>query len=387
MCIRDRRLIAVVNDKKSVRRFVSCKLINKGVDIGVAKMLQESEHLYEVFPQFMKNLHSDMDMCLKGGKTSKLFLSKALHKSDLAEPFQPTSLTVLNFSPENYAASLYEMFNPMLLPEESDMGYELENAFDFLAPVFTIIFDGMDETSDDVNLSHGVEIPLEFYPQLYTKDSLQSLVVPILDETDKLRSLNKAKLNKMSSLQSFQGKQVSSFLNSTVDYVSSDPLASDQGSEAFIAQLESIKDQLTAKKRETMAEYTDLQKQISSLSLDKPDLVIEKGKKMGLIDEPYLLRLAALSPYDYMVGHSDGKWTRHRIDLRATKISVDNLTGLEVQDIIKAYTRHASETPILFVFIKRDHIDDENAIQEALQDNKTVRTFMEQDREVFNLKN
>lgn len=377
------RLIAVTNDPDSKRRFISAKLINKGVDPHLFHVLSQSDHLYEIFPQFIKNLHSDMDMCLSDGQTNKVFLSKALHRSSFDEPFQPTSLTVLNFSPENYAPSLYQMFNPLLLPERSSNGYQLENAFDHLAPVFTIMFDDMDETSEDVNLSHGVEVPIEFYPQLYLKETLLKVVIPLQERVDELKASNQEILNKMTSLQSFQGKQISSFLNSSVKFISEDVLGESAGAKQLVAQLNLVKESLSHKKKELMQAYSKNQQEVAQLSMDNPQLAIEKSKQYQLIDEPYLLRLAVLSPYDYLVSHRDGTWTRHRSDIHATTIRSDSLLELEVQDIIKYNTRHASETPILFVYIKQNAIDDQEAVSEALKGNLAIQSFLSEEHKFY----
>ncbi|CDO94238.1 unnamed protein product [Kluyveromyces dobzhanskii CBS 2104] len=385
-------LIGVANSPNSMRRFVGSELINKGIDFNVSKALSEFDHLSEVFPHFIKNLHTDMDLCLKDDKpTSKLFLSKALHRSSVQEPFLSTSLSVLNFSPENYAYTLYEMFNPMLLPEKSDNGYEIENAFDVLAPVFTIIFDDMDDTTEEVNLSHGVQVPVEFYPQLYTKSGLEKVVIPILEETDILRSTNKLKVNRMSSLQSFQGKQISSFLNSSIDYLQDIPIGDEEQSKELITNLHSIKEQLSTKKRHMMADYTECQKQINSLSFEAPsEKIIDLAKQIGIIDQPYLLRLVAFSPNDYIIArggvdesNGDALYIRYVIESGSSKITHTVLTPAEAQDIIKSQTRHASETPILFVFIKKDHIDVPHDVLDAIASNDTLTKFLKEDRSTY----
>ncbi|QEU62980.1 Rup1 [Kluyveromyces lactis] len=393
-------LIGVANDPESMRRFVASELINKGTDFNVSRALSECDHLSEVFPQFIKNLHNDMDLCLKDDKsTSKLFLSKALHRPNALEPFQPTSLSVLNFSPENYAYTLYEMFNPMLLPEDSGRGYEIENAFDFLAPVFTIIFDDMDDTTEEVNLSHGVQIPIEFYPQLYTKNALEKVVVPVLEETDALRHANKLKVDQMSSLQSFQGKQISSFLNSSINYLEEIPLGDEDKSKELVDTLEKIKYQLSNKKREMMADYTETQRQIDLLSFEGPsEKIIDLAKQVGIIDEPYLLRLVVFSPNDYIIargigadtgttgmetGNNNLQYLRNIIEFGSSSLTQEVLTPQETQDIIKSHTRHASETPILFVYIKKDHIDAPQDILASISGNETLTNFLKEDHTTY----
>lgn len=413
---RFQRLIAVANSLDFKRSFVSAKLISSGVDVNVTQALRSFDHLSEVFPQFIMNLHTENDMCLKGpNATSKLFNSRALHRPSVAEPFQPTSLSVLNFSPENYAPTLYEMFNPMLLPEEEDeeeeedeqvdgnspgnggsrTRYAIENAFDFLAPVFTIIFDDMDESTEEVNLSHGVEMPMEFYPQLYTKNALEQVVIPVLQERQELRDTNKAKLNKMTSLQSFQGKQIKSFLNSSINYLDEIQLGDDPTrSKELRDHLQHISDELSTKKRELLVQYTELQKQITQLSFERPsDRIIELARQRGVIDEPYVLRLAALSPYDYLIArnvsnndkHSSGSnsaespWLRVVTDFGSTTITQHPLAETEAQDVIKSATRHASETPILFVYIKKDSIEPVSEIRRALAGNQPLADFLQKD--------
>ena len=236
---------------------------------------------------------------------------------------------------------------------------------------------------------------MEFYPQLYTKNALEQVVIPVLQERQELRDTNKAKLNKMTSLQSFQGKQIKSFLNSSINYLDEIQLGDDPTrSKELRDHLQHISDELSTKKRELLVQYTELQKQITQLSFERPsDRIIELARQRGVIDEPYVLRLAALSPYDYLIArnvsnndkHSSGSnsaespWLRVVTDFGSTTITQHPLTETEAQDVIKSATRHASETPILFVYIKKDSIEPVSEIRRALAGNQPLADFLQKD--------
>lgn len=380
------KFIAVLNSSISDRKFVSAKIFHKVLEPLVLDKLGSCDHLFEVLPSFIKSLANDVEMCLlkeDARDIRGLFISTAYHKPSKDEKTIETLVSLLHFLPEEYDTNLYRMFNTLLYPEEDEDGEEVENSLGNLAPMLTVVFDEMDESTENVSLQQGVDVPLEFYPQIYTKNSKDSLINHVIAKRKEAQSASHAILQDLNGLKSFQGKHINSFLNSTVDFAAKDPLfQNDKDTEELLKSLVSVKEQITTKKTDKMEEYKNISHMIhNKWNLSHPDLyVVDAAKKMGLIDEPYLLTSAVLSPYHYYIRKRDGIWYRVISEANGSDLEASITEPHEVSESIKLATRHASETPLMFTYCKESKIGNEHSIRKSLEDNQGVSKFVKMDQ-------
>lgn len=386
------RLSAVVNSKISDRAYVRAKMFAIVLEPQVQRKLADAEHLYDVLPAFIKSLTIDLEMCPEfcDNDVMQLFISSAFHtpsNPDLQpEPTTKTWLSLFHFLPEEYDINLYRMFHVLLYPDdtvdENDdlpmQSNENENSLSDIAPVLTIIFDEMEESTDAVKLAEGVEIPLEFYPQLYTKECKDKLIKNIIAKRKQSQLESRAIMQEIANLKSYQGKDILKFVNSTLDYLQKDGKDTDT-----VADLLTVKDHITELKTQKMNDYKKLAHQLQTeWNLSHPEIqVIQTAKDLGLIDEPYLLATAVISPYIYYTRDRNGQWYYVRSHPHEPGNHVRACSSpLEVQDSIKQFTRQASESPLMFIYCKEGFIPSDETVYKSLENNQGCTKFAKDDQ-------
>lgn len=385
------RLASVVNSRMSDRAYVRAKMFAIAVESQVQRNMAEAEHLHEVLPSFIKSVAVDLEMCpnFQDNEVRKCFISSAFHTPSNSAPQEETTmktwLSLFHFLPEEYETNLYRMFNALLFADdsvESDQSDspdgEGENSLSEIAPVFTIVFDEMEETTEAVPLAEGVEIPLEFYPQLYTKECKDKLIKHIIAKRRQSQTDSRAILQEVTDLKSFQGKDLSKFINSSLDY-----LQKDEKSPELIKGLLNLKDQITDKKTKKMNEYKEIAHRLQSeWNLSLPEIqIVKTAKELGLIDEPYLLTMAVISPYMYYTRNRDGQWFFVQSTPYEASYNVRACSSpLEIQDAIKQHTRRPSEAPLMFIYCKKGFIPDDDTVLKALENNQGCHRFAKDDQ-------
>ncbi|QLQ78243.1 hypothetical protein HG537_0A04900 [Torulaspora globosa] len=388
------RLSSVVNSRISDRAYVRAKMFAIALEPQVQRKLGDVEHLYEILPSFIKSLTVDLEMCpgFNDNDVRQLFISSAFHtptNPDLQEePTTKTWLSLFHFLPEEYDTNLYRMFHILLYPEDTvedgdeqlplPAAEENENSLCDIAPVLTIVFDEMEENTDSVPLAEGVEIPLQFYPQLYTKRCKDKLIMDIIAKRKQSQLDSRAILQEIANLKSFQGKDILKFINSSLDYLQKDDKPRDT-----IDALLSVKDYITEQKTQKMNEYKKLAHRLQTeWNLSHPEIqVIQTAKDLGLIDEPYQLVMAVISPYMYFSRDRNGQWyyVRSRPHEPGTHVRACS-SPLEVQDSIKQFTRQPSESPLMFIYCKESFIPNDETVWKALENNQGCTKFAKEDQ-------
>ncbi|CEP60304.1 Rup1p LALA0_S01e07646g [Lachancea lanzarotensis] len=383
------KLLAIQNTTTSRRKFVSSKIFTKVLEPQVIDKLNQCEHLHDALPSFIKNLSNDAEMCPGMSSVKDLLISTAYYKPPSETDMVETLVSLLHFMPEEYESNLYKMFNALLFPEE-DSGSDSEdsqNSLGNLAPLITIVFDEMDESTDSPDLANGVEVPLEFYPQIYTEKAKKLLINEVLVKSRELQGEAHKALRTLSDLKSYQGKQIHSFLNSTLDFISKDSRLNQQLPEISVltTTLEQLKEDLSVRKSSCMNEYKNLTHKINNdYNLSHPELgIIEAAKALGIVDEPYILTSAVLSPANYFLRQRNGQW--HHVLTRSITGDVDvvPVTPKDVIYTIRLHTRASSETPLMFTYFKESAIESSEIIQETLQKNTGCTNFALKDRQAL----
>lgn len=387
------RLSAVVNSRISDRAFVRARMFAIALEPQVQRNLADAEHLYDILPSFIKSLAVDLEMCpgFRDNEVRELFISSAFHSpsgSDVQpEPTTKTWLSLFHFLPEEYDTNLYRMFHVLLYPDDAvdedgqlpgSMEDENENSLCDIAPVLTIIFDEMEENTDLVPLAEGVEIPLEFYPQLYTKECKDKLIKDIIAKRKQSQVESRATLQEIANLKSFQGKDILKFINSSVDY-----LQKDGKPQTTIDDLLSVKDHIAEQKVQKMNQYKKLAHRLQTeWNLSHPEIqIIQTAKNMGLIDEPYVLAMAVISPYMYYIRDRNDRWFYVRSHPQEPGNHVRACSSpLEVQDSIKQFTRQPSESPLMFIYCKKGFIPSDETVWKTLEQNKGCSKFARDDQ-------
>lgn len=375
------KLLAIVNTPTSNRKFISAKIFDEAFSPDLKQMIDEYEHLYEVFPRFVESIIQNVEHYGDDHDIKKLFISKAVYiPSENTSP-QSTFLSILHFLPDEYDSNLYKMFNALMLSNEDEPLHET-NSLDDLAPILTIVFNETDDRTDLVNLSHGVDIPFEFYPQLYTKESQDQLVNNIFLKRKELKKQTQVVLNKLNDLKSFQGRQISGFINSAIDYVDGETLFDNDDSLSILTTLQDLKEQLKSSKQEKMKSYTNLLHTMKEITMSHPErYVIEKAKNLGIIDFPYLLSMVIISPYYYFLRTRDNKWFSIKSNSQESDLAIDQCTDYEyVRLKISENTCSPSELPLMFVYIKSNEIDNDDLIQTLLSKNEVLQNFIRLDQ-------
>ena len=136
-----------------------------------------------------------------------------------------------------------------------------------------------------------------------------------------------------------------------------------------------------------MNSYKDLaQKLHGQWNLTHPEAhIVGTAKALGLIKEPYLLIMVVLLPYLYYIRERDGTWSLVNCSISGDNFDVRKCSSeLEVQDAIKQSTRRASETPIMFMYCRKDMIPDEQVVLKAIEQNKGASAFVKADQMALN---
>ncbi|CDH12009.1 related to UBA domain-containing protein RUP1 [Zygosaccharomyces bailii ISA1307] len=366
------RLSGVVNASLSDRCCVSARIIAAVLDASLRRKLSEAEHLHEVLPSFIRSLIHAIERsgCFGDEQVRSLFVSSALSSEG------KSLLSVLQFMPEEYESSLYAMFNALLYPE-LDEGEENGNSLLDVAPFLTIVFDEMDEDTE-VTSGRGVDIPLEFYPQLYTKKVKDALVRPLQQQRRAAQERSRQVLAEMNSLKSYQGKDILKFINSALDY-----LQRDGQSKEAVDQLEQLKNSISEHKTQRKNEYKELsQKLHGEWNLSHPTYLIDEAKERDLVDEPYLLVLAVLHPGHYFQRSRSGQWKSVRADPNLVRLS--DCAPEQVQTIIRHYTTFPSKTPLMLLYVKQSHVPEDAIVLKSLESNKGISSFLRMDQEELN---
>lgn len=366
------RLCSVVNASFSDRCYVSARLFAAVLDASLKRKLAEAEHLHEVLPSFIRSLIHALEECgcYAEEEIRSLFVSSALSSEGRS------LLSVLQFMPEEYESSLYAMFNALLYPELEE-GEESGNSLLNLAPILTIVFDEMDADTE-VTSNRGVDVPLEFYPQLYTKSVKDAVVRPLQLQRKAAQERSRQVLAEMNVLKSYQGKDTLKFINSTLDY-----LQRDNQSTEIIDGLESLKNSIADHKTQRKNEYKELsQKLHGEWNLSHPTYLINEAKERGLIDEPYLLAMVVLSPGYYLQRFRSGQWKMIRTDSNMIRIS--DCTSNQVQAIVRQHTTFPSKTPLMLLYAKSSHVPTDTIVSKSLESNKGITNFLHADQEELN---
>ncbi|KAL3236717.1 Rup1p [Nakaseomyces bracarensis] len=388
------KLIVVQNSRNhSMRSFVTSKMFN----VDLTSMRQQTQdaletnpefyHLYEILPSFIKSISNI------SSEQTNLFISSAIHTVSKEEAPKESLLSLLHFLPEEYEANLYRMFNVLLYPDEdsdsesemesdSGEGTSSENSLKEIAPVLTIVFNEAEAVDENIRPSgNGVDIPLEFYPQLYSKSCKDQLIKHIIAKRKIAQNDLRRILKEISALKSYQGKDILSFVNSTLDY-----LTKDKDESGLIEQISKLKDELTKKKTRKMNDYKAISEKLhKEWNIQNPEIsIIDNAKKMNLIDEPYLLTMAVVSPFFYLIRKRSGDWFEVRFNPfneSQEKIHVTKcLDTIEVTNHIRNSTKLPSVTPLMFVYCKQSLIIDDEEINSMVDEKSILVDFFKQDQ-------
>lgn len=393
LVLRDQLLkLAVVQNSRnhSMRSFVTSKMFDVSLQQSDLVQHSSSYHLYEILPSFIKSISNITQQ-------QNLFISSAIQaatKEDTAP--KESLLSLLHFLPEEYEANLYRMFNVLLYPDEDsdsesegesdDEGatehHTSENSLKEIAPVLTIVFNEAESPDENIApATNGVDVPLEFYPQLYSKNCKDQLIKHILSKRKVAQAELRKILREITALKSYQGKDILSFVNSTLDY-----LTRDKDQSGLIDQLNKLKEELTRKKTEKMNEYKAISEKLhKEWNIQNPEIaIIDNAKKMNLIDEPYLLTMAVISPFFYLLRTRNGDWFEVKFNPfneSQEKISVTKcLDTSDVTNHIKNSTKLPSVTPLMFVYCKKSLIIDDEEIYSLIDKKPALVDFFKQDQ-------
>ncbi|CCF58407.1 hypothetical protein KAFR_0E02540 [Kazachstania africana CBS 2517] len=391
------KLIAVVNSDLSERAYVSAKIFNSSSNQQLQSKLGDAEHLNEVLPYFIKALAVDLESCYgdKSSDIKKLFISSAFYKPSQNEPLQETYLSFFHFLPEEYDTNLYKMFNVLLIPDEDDEESgesdedQPDNSLNIISPFLTIVFNEMDESTDD-NMTtsasfQGVDIPFEFYPQLYTKKCKDELIKHILSKRKESKSKLKVILQEINALKSYHGKDILMFLNSTIDFLQKDSNAESTDHLEVAQELNDLRAQINGRKAGLKDEYKELsQKLHNEWNLSYPDLhIIQTAKTLGLIDTPYLLTTVVISPYFYFMRDRKkvDQWCLVQSNGLGTDFHITNFLDKEnVSTTIKQYTKVPNESPLMFIYCKENYIASQDDIWKLIEENEGCSSFIKADQ-------
>lgn len=368
------KILVTLTQTHSNRSLISTQTILNTLDPQVTTKLAEDPHLYSVLPTFIKSVCQDLD-------SKDFFISSALHSNSQDEA-RETFLALFHFLPEEYDTNLYRMFNVLLFPDEDEVDNDTslwENSLQKLSPVLTIVFNQQDDDdSNDEVLLQGVEIPMEFYPQLYTKDCKDRLIKKILLQRKVARQQLKKLMHDIDQLRSFQGKSVNMLLNSTIEFYKDD-------NQFIVDKLTSLKSQVDLLKQRQLDEYKTINQRLSQeWNLAHPEnATVNTAKQLGLIDEPYLLSMAVINPRHYLIRNSSDLW--YEVDFAKEVIS-QRISVQDVQSKLKENTKRPSQDPLMFIYCHRKCLLEREKFQEMINSNESIMNFLRQDEDFLKMK-
>ncbi|CCH59065.1 hypothetical protein TBLA_0B02230 [Henningerozyma blattae CBS 6284] len=410
------RVTSIINSRMSERAFISTKMFSFAFNKDLNYLLSQSDHLNEIFNPFIESLVTTVLPPI----FKDILVTTAINKDSQTNEIFRSPISMINFLPEEYESNLYKMFNNLVYPneygrnddEQSDESLQTDDddnddandsALEEISPIFTILFEEYDESdSSSTTLPEGVEIPLQFYPQLYSKKVNDQLIKHIISKRKEAQSKSRSLLNEINSLKSFQGKDIMKILQSTIDYIEKDS----QRETKSANNLTNILTEMKNCKNLKMDQYKELTRKLhSEWNLSHPEgSIIETAKQLNLIDSPYNLSMVIFSPDLYLIKKANVDW--YLIDCRSinqmqNKNRNNNNNNnnpdlfvlrkcnseIEIQDIIKQKTRNPSETPLMFIYCKESFLPNEDDVMKSFESNMACTKFLKEDQLTLNESN
>lgn len=272
-------------DGDSKRSFAAINNFVKSFPRSVRKDFGTIDNIYEAYAVFYNALCAQLSVT---GVENALSFFESSVSDNTGEPDR--AFGMFHVEAEELKRDLYTTLNTLLWGECLDNDQTLTK----LSDVLTISF----EPSFEENItSPGIEVPEKFYPQIYGPD-FKNTMTEIVNERIHFDKERRTISKELMNLRAFNGKHVSSILNTSIEFLSSESEMNKADKELANAleDLQSIKSQ----NQDRISHLTDKQSEIlDKRSKINPNDINVILKRHGSIPEPYLLTGVILSNNEY----------------------------------------------------------------------------------------
>ncbi|KAL6937520.1 hypothetical protein ACO0RG_004030 [Hanseniaspora osmophila] len=315
------------------------------------------------------------------------------------------NLYCMHFPQEEYTTNLNKMLNNLFLNQDNyessqdktnnvDLQVEQSNRLLKVSDVFTVIFDQEeydddddDDDDDDMSLNNGnnlidvennlvdVDVPIIFYPELYTTPILKIIEKEIAPQLNSIKTqINELNVKLNMKLKYYQGAPVLSFLNTCLKYLSTEE-DSDSGDNESVAverrqnaikTLNTVKQNLSSAKLTIIEQINVLKQQMHALDLNSLELsptvvdLINKSQnansdQSNIHMNVYKLVALIISSNNYFILNSKGKYTNYVVLNNTLNFNDTQVDDKMLHQLFKEYITTSKKEPIMCVYTKQEN--------------------------------
>lgn len=354
-------------DGRSVRSFVSGDnlVVNLPNDIKKRLVYNKIETVDELLPKLYESLQANHDKLFDHSE-----LLDKLFKSSVESVNEELINNIYTFDVdvEYRHATLYESFNELFWGNDLDMfgNVRLINT----AKVLTIQLVGDEDSYAETKF----QLDETFYPELYSSDYF-----PLISEMNNKRidiTKQRAKIsNEIMQLNSFEGKKVKGFLDTSILYLKS------QNSD--IEDLANLSEQIANQKLKLTGSLEPLNTLYSKLDIRNHENILQQIRNLDVrFPTKYILLGVILSDTEfYYKCSATGDWVYQKAVYSSNNVvidyEVDKLDFVTIQQDILQYSSSGVK-PMLLIYASSDTTDVDGDIQ-----NDKLHDFFSQDNAKF----
>ncbi|KAH3666351.1 hypothetical protein WICMUC_005715 [Wickerhamomyces mucosus] len=355
------RIFVFLDNKQSSRGFASVKALIKTLPV---EMFSNSDQITEVLSDFLNILKSQIALSnnLKG---LDIFNNITIDITDERE----RDFAVFHFDFEDIKDDIYKTLNSLLWSE---------NLYQSMKKFSSTLFFTIEPSDGYIrNAKRGFVLDEEIFPEIYHVDNLD-LVNKLYDEYEKLvekrHIINKERMK----FKSFEGKDVSNFLSTSVNFLKNEKL------ESLENELKSIKDHADDKKDQFIKEIEEIEEKLAIFNPNNTETLLTrlKEKKRDNLTT-YLLTGVIFSPSIFVnlkKINNELRWFSTKFENSANfdvqEVSLEEIT----QEFYKVSKGHQLGSAMLLVYTEEQKFMEDVSIEY----NDGLKEFIKKDEEELN---
>lgn len=331
------------------------------------------DNIYEAYAVFYKTLADQLEVV---GVENPLKIFESSLEDTTSQEVR--AFGMFHFEAEELKRDLYSTIHSLI------WGEDLENTqiLTSLSDVITLAFEpSYDESINPV----GVEIPEKFYPQIYGHD-FKETIDELIKERQNLDKERRTISKELMNLRAYNGKHVSSILNTSIEFLSSELENSkeDTALEEALKDLEGIKNDNQDKITSLTDKQTHLMDTKAQVNPYDINVIL---KRYGSVPEPYLLTGVILSNNEFFflrktsdlidLDQSQTQWVHAFYEPRfANDLRVAATDFSSIKRSVYAKTQTPYETSIVLIYTKESTWTTEADYEVP----ESVKTFISKDK-------
>ncbi|CDK24851.1 unnamed protein product [Kuraishia capsulata CBS 1993] len=352
------------------RSFISISGLTGSLTPEVSELIDDDENLDDILPATYLSLSAQFGAFENAQAIEELFKPTLLliqNEQGETEAEGAERAGVFPIESDSFRSTLYKVFHSLLWGDDFErLG---SSGISQLGDIVTVVL--LDEGSSHYSRT-GIEVPEQFYPQIYT-ESYQQHIQNEIDAQDSLKMKDHQLANASADLTSFKGARVETFLQTAVKYMrESSSKETDPNVSQAVDDISSIVKKILSDKQDIMDERSKIQSKLQDFDIFEVNKIMES---MPEKPSPYLLVGTIFKQNDYSFfrkteATEPGEWTNVRVTLEdGIDFEVSKTDFEEVQSNVYSRTKHGFDDPIVLVYVKASGMDqDISALNKGLKE-------------------